>query len=297
MKKIIFSSAIALLVLVTACVKDKKFDDQKLGIPNVDVKGVSFPQSKDLLSASKPSDSISVGTDVNATASSQTNTLVVVALESEFTSPTDVNVSIALKPTLIPTGYATLPAGTYSIPATVKILAGQKTAKLVITFSNTTTYSLTSTYAIGLTLTGADGGFQVANNSKDLVAAFSVKNQYDGVYSFKGEAFRDQDPTLTGWFGGLGLERELATTSATSVIMDDLLAWGNGAGIGIGIPSLDINPVTNAVTWSSPGGAINLPGYNSRYVPATKTFYVACTWGGGPTSRRSIDTLVYLRPR
>ncbi len=295
MKKVILSSAISILILATSCLKDKKFDDQKLGIPNTEVKGVSFPQSKDLLTATKASDTISVGTDVNSTASSQTNSLIVIALESEYPATTDVKVNVALKPSLVPSTYAQLPAGTYSIPATVTIPAGQKTAKLVITFSNTTTYSLTSTYAIGVTITSVDGGFVVAANSKDIVAAFAVKNQYDGVYDYKGYALRANDPTLTGNF--CCLEREFLTTSATSIIMDDLLAWGNGAGIGIGIPSLNVDPITNGVTWSSSGGAINLPGYNSRYVPATRTFYVACTWGAGPAARQSIDTFTYLRPR
>jgi hypothetical protein len=295
MKKIIFSSAIALLVLVTACVKDKNFDDQKLGIPNTDVKGVSFPQSKDLLSASKASDTISVGTDVNQTTSAQTNSLIIIGLESEFTSPTDVNVAVALKPTLIPSGYIALPAGTYSIPATVKIPAGQKTGKLVITFSNTSTYSLTANYAIGLTITSADAGYQVANNSKDIVASFAVKNQYDGTYDFKGYAFRAGDPTLTGNF--CCLERDLLTTGATSVAMDELLAWSNGSGIGIGNQTFSVDPITNAVVWGGVGGSSLLPGYNSRYVPATKTFYIGITWGAGPAARQSIDTLTYLRPR
>ena len=296
MKKIILSSAIVLTILASGCLKDKTFDDQKAGILNTEVKGVSFPQAKDLLGAKKAADTISVGTDVNSSGTSQVNNLIVIALESENVSPTDVHVTIALKPSLIPTtGYTALPVGTYSFPTAITIPAGQRFVKVPITFSSTLTYNLANTYAIGLTIVSVDGGFQIARNSKDLVVAFSVKNQSDGVYDYKGYAFRLNDATLTGNFSGL--EREFATTSATSVILDDLLAWGNGAGIGIGIPSLSVDPITNAVTISSPGGAINLPGYNSRYVPATRTFFVGATWGAGPTARQAIDTFTYLRPR
>ncbi len=295
MKKILLSSAVALVLLASSCVKDKNFDDQNLGIANIDVKGVSFPQSKDLLSAPTSQDSVSVGTDVNQSATVQENTLIVIGLESEFTSPVDVNVGVALKPSLIPSTFVALPAGSYSIPATVKIPAGQKTAKLVITFSNTTAYSLTANYAIGLTITSADGGYQVAKNSRDIVAAFAVKNVYDGRYSYKGYAFRAGDPDLTGNF--CCLERNLLTTGATSVRMDDLLAWGNGAGIGIGNQNFAVDPTTNAIIWGGAGGSSLLPGYNSRYVPATKTFFFAITWGAGPSARQAIDTLTYLRPR
>ncbi len=295
MKKILLSSAVALVLLATSCVKDKNFDDQNLGIANIDVKGVSFPQSKDLLSATTSQDSVSVGTDVNQTASAQTNTLIVIGLESEFTSPVDVTVGVALKPSLIPSTFVGLPAGTYSIPATVKIPAGQKTAKLVITFSNTSAYSLSANYAIGLTITSADGGYQVAKNSRDIVAAFAVKNQYDGTYDYKGYALRAGDPLLTGNF--CCLERDLLTTGANSVTMDDLLAWGNGAGIGIGLQNFAVDPITNLVIWGGAGGSSLLPGYTSRWVPATKTFYIGITWGAGPSSRQAIDTFTYLRPR
>jgi len=54
---------------------------------------------------------------------------------------------------------------------------------------------------------------------------------------------------------------------------------------------------SNNVTITSAGGAYNNPGYTSVYDPGTKTFFISFTWGAGPSSRLSTDTLSYLGPR
>lgn len=302
MKKIIIGSLVLASVCLTSCLKDKDYEDLKYGTQGTDVtKLITFVNAKNLPTAEKAKDSISVGGDVNVSAMPQISNLVNVTLESTAPSNVAVRVKVKVNPSLKPSTYVTLPAGTYSIPSEIVFPAGVRQITLPITFANTTTYSLTSTYALGLELESADGGYSIAPNRNRIVAAFSVKNAYDGKYSYKGYAFRSNsgvlDASLTGNFSGL--TRTLATISATAVQMNTLFAWGNGSGIGITEPVFDVNPATNVVTMSTASGfvVLPLPGYNSRYEPSTKTFYVAITWGAGPGSRQSIDTLTYTGPR
>lgn len=297
MKNKLLTISFLTLLFLSSCLKDKDYEDQKYGTQSTDAtKLVTFLNAKNLPTAEKSSDSISLGGDVNVSAQNQVSTLINVTLESTIPSPVDVRVKIVVNPSIKPSTFSTLPIGTFSIPSEIIIPAGSRQVNVPITFTNTTTYSLTTTYALGLELVSVNGGgFQVASNRNKIVVAFSVKNQYDGKYSFKGYAFRANDPSLTGNF--TGLTRTLSTTTATKVQMNGLLAWSNGSGIGIGEPSFDVNPSTNAVTISSPGGAINLPGYSSRYEPATRTFFIGATWGAGPAFRQSIDTLIYTGPR
>jgi hypothetical protein len=142
----------------------------------------------------------------------------------------------------------------------------------------------------------SNSGYLISGNFGNAVAIVGVRNIYDGVYDYKGYALRAGDAALTGNF--TGAEMELQTTGPSSLIFGELALWGDGqSGIGIEKPELAINPVTNKVTVTSAGGAINNPNYDSRYDPATKTFFVSFTWGAGPAARLSIDTLTYREPR
>jgi hypothetical protein len=41
----------------------------------------------------------------------------------------------------------------------------------------------------------------------------------------------------------------------------------------------------------------NTPGYDNRYDPATKTFYISFKWNASPTGRSTTDTLTYSKVR
>jgi len=154
-------------------------------------------------------------------------------------------------------------------------------------------------YALGLQITSVSSGYLISTNFNTGILAIGVKNEWDGIYSYSGYSFRAGDASLTGNFSGK--EMPLITKGATSVGFATLPLWGDGnSGISIGNPllTLDLNSgPPYPVTITSDGGASNLPGYNSRYDPDTKTFYIAYTWGAGPSARSSTDTLTYLRPR
>ncbi len=309
MKKNLLTASIAIVVLLGSCAKDKKFDDQNLGISNIEVKGVSFPQSKDLLSATTAKDTVSIAGDVNSTTALQTIAIVAIALESEFPATTDVNVSIALKPSIVPSIYVPLPAGSYSLPTSIKIPAGAKFVKIPIVFPNTSGYDLTTTFGLGLTITGVDGGYQVAKNSKDIVITFNVKNKYDGNYSLNG--YHNRDPYT---FPYTNIPMAMKTSGASSVKFFWIAADDFGHPIGTGpgtvswygnaiAPEITFDPVTNNVTSVvNTGGATPITmftgagSFPSRYDPSTKKIYVCWNYNNNPL-RAFFDTLTYTGPR
>jgi Domain of unknown function (DUF1735) len=208
-----------------------------------------------------------------------------------------IDVTIAKDATAVTNaGYEFLPDSTYQLlntTATVDPATHLATFNLKLT---TTKINLSHAYALGYKITSATGGAVLTTNKNNVVIAVGVKNIYDGVYLGRGYVLRAGDAVLTGHFSGV--EFGLVTFGAYSNDFDHLQVWGDGvSGVGIGIPRITVDPATNLVTITSPGGAINMPGYPSRYVPATKTFYLGFTWGGGPGVREAYDTLVYLRPR
>lgn len=181
-----------------------------------------------------------------------------------------------------PTLEITLPKGTY----------GEHTLTMTVTKA---ALSLTQTYALGFKIKSVSEGV-ISDLANNMIFVLGVKNIYDGVYSMKGYILRAGDPVLTGNFSGL--QYGLITAGPSSVDFHTLQVWGDGqSGVGIGIPRLTVDPATNNVTVASSGGATNYPGYPNRYVPATKTFYIAFTWGAGPGFRECYDTLTYLRSR
>jgi hypothetical protein len=185
-----------------------------------------------------------------------------------------------------PTLEITLPRGTY----------GEHTLQMSVTKA---ALSLTSTYALGFKIQSVSE-VVISDLANNMLFIIGVKNIYDGIYSMKGYILRNNggviDNALTGYFSGL--QYGLITAGANSCDYHTLQVWGDGqTGVSIGPPRLTVDPATNNVTISSPGGAYNMPGYPSRYVPSTKTFYVGFTWGAGPGSRECYDTLTYLGPR
>jgi hypothetical protein len=159
-------------------------------------------------------------------------------------------------------------------------------------------WDLSKKYALPLSISDAGTDNIISGDKQDIIALISLKNKWDGIYSLKGETLRAGDPARTGRFQPI--EMELATSGANSVTFGTLQVWADGSGVAIGNPTFAIN-ADNSITISSSGGAINSSAagtsYQSRYDPATKTFYAQFTWGAGLASRLATDTLVYLRPR
>lgn len=297
MNKIIIPSLFAISIALGGCIKDKDFAANRYGVnnPQGSPVGVGFPESANDINTSS----------IENVSTAQTLQVALVNLLSDEPAEQDIHVKLALKPSLV-SDYNTatgeslqvLPANTYAITSmTALIPKGQRTATLTLQIPDAANnLDLTKGYALGLEITSVqEPGIVIAQNQKEVLIGIAIKNKYDGIYSMRGYTLRAGFPGQTGNF--TGKEIGLITAGVSSVDFSKLQIWSDGSGVGIGIPRLIIDQATNKVVITSPGGASNLPGYDSRYEPATRTFYIGFTWGAGPSARVAIDTLVFNRPR
>ena len=191
-----------------------------------------------------------------------------------------------------PALYQLLPSSYYTLDnLKVTVPANQHLGYLTVTLPNTGLLDPSAAYVLPITIADASG--QKISQYKTVFYNVQAKNKYDGIYTIKGTVLRAGDDVLSGHIKA-GVTRELATISGNAVSFSQVWADGSGVG-GINGTSITVNPATNKVTMASSTNPalVNLPSYDNRYDPATKTFYISFYWGNGPTHRAATDTLVY----
>lgn len=216
-------------------------------------------------------------------------------------APEDITVGLGLDNDLLATyntvngtHYEVPPAELFSMPATGVIAKGTRIIQVKVKVNYTANFDFSKNYALPIKLTSASKG-NISFNWGKAVYAFGLRNIYDGHYKLKLYSLRAGDAAKTGNFvrpEGM----DLVTVGGNQVQFGELQVWADNTGVGIGNPILTVNP-DNSVNVSSDGGAYNAPGYNCRYVPAEKAFYISFSWGAGPAARLATDTLVYERAR
>lgn len=303
------------VTVMSGCLKDKGYDNREYQTQITEVKGVSFPEA--------------LGGPVRSSLVSQSTPMVIdgpdITLEQTRPASSDVHVTVTLNNALVTAdpslGLSTLPGGSFSINnLNITIPAGSSLSdEIKITLNNTGALDPTLTYGIGFTITTVDGGYTIASNKKNVIYAFTVRNKYDGIYRLKA-------------YGNLGgntaapylvstdcaYELTLETLSADKVRMSNQPLWrstGFSDGFCNVLFDFTFNSATNKVsavqsrsecppnagipvnfpaTGSFP--AQGVPGYDSRYDPATKTVYVAMGLNNNP-AWVVVDTLIYCGPR
>lgn len=240
--------------------------------------------------------------DLGTLAKGQSTTFNVnVTYSGAQNAPSDITVGLALDNALLTefntvngTHYELPPTTVYSMPTSAVIKAGTRMVQVPVTVTYSNTFDFTKSYGLPVKISSATTG-NISVNFGKAVYSFGLRNDYDGHYSLKLYSLRGGDPVKTG-----NLTRaagmDLVTVGANKVQFAELQVWSDNTGVGIGNPIFTVN-ADNTVTVSSDGGATNAPGYDCRYVPASKTFYVSFTWGAGPAARLCTDTLVYVRAR
>lgn len=182
MKKLLVASlsVIVLSILGTGCVKDKDFEDQQYGTQVSASRAVTFPQSRS---------SVEIRTGVVSSVSALIIQGPWIALESPNTESSDTHINLEINDALV-TGYTgpgspltVLPTSEYSFDLARTIVAGQRFDSILINFPHSGNLDPNTTYGIGLRIVSADNGFQVAENMRELLLIFNVKNKYDGVYT------------------------------------------------------------------------------------------------------------------
>ncbi|NVM64309.1 hypothetical protein FHW88_002598 [Mucilaginibacter sp. SG538B] len=318
MKKNIYSKLTALLLLagvttITSCLKDNRYVDfENVGtlieLP-IAASGLFHAEAFPILNTPQ---SFKVPVNVaapKALGSALTVTLIVdaaalkkynddteaqykidsLAYENDNTGTVDQPAPPALY-TLLPSNYYTLDNLKVTVPA------NQHLGYMTVTLPNTTLLNPSTAYALPISIADASG--QKISQYKTVFYNVQAKNQYDGVYTVKGFVTREgDDGTLAGIIKS-GVTRPLATVSASAVSFQ--IPWRDGSSAGgLAGTTITVNSATNKITVASSSNPAlkNLPGYDNRYDPATKTFYISVYWGTGPSNRATTDTLVYKGPR
>jgi len=327
MKKILFSPVLlvtVVTVLFTGCLKDKGFDMHRYGIndPDTQPPGIGFPAA----AKSKSDFGLNVSSSVQAV-----NDLVYVNLESGSAASGDVHIALTNTTAALVAAYNSangtniqvLPSNLYNVALALTIPSGGRNAQVPLNVTSTLSLDPNLQYAVGLTISTVDGGYLIADNLKDLLVVFSVKNKYDGKYNLK--AVHNRSP----YTFPMNLTVYMITTGPASVAMY-IPAFGDyGQPIGTAPgqynwygPAVSPNFIFNP-TGSGPGGSdlcidVNLqvgaavtlamvtndqvadsnpdgPIVN-RYEPGPKKMYLTFQYNSNDL-RRFYDTLTYLGAR
>lgn len=296
MRKILSFSfmALALSVLSTGCLKDKGYEDQKYGIQIADIKGVAFPQAK--------ASPVIMGVDSRASAFTVDGP--VIALEQEGVASSAVTVTLATNDALVTdAGITPLPSGAITLPSSMNIASGTKLSGAIpLTLTNTSLLDPNITYGVGISIASVTGGYTIAQNQKNIVIGFNIKNKYDGKYRLRGYHNR---PGLSNPYDE---EVDMITSGPTSVTMfwpalGDYAHPLNGGVTYYG--TFTANFIFNAsdqmTGWDWTPFPTTLPtaldGAVSRYDASTKTIYFHGWYNNNPGARKFFDTLTYIGPR
>lgn len=313
MKKIFLaSSLLAVLGLFLAgCLKDKGFDNHEYGIndPDTQPPGVGFP-----LGARAKN---TVGLNVEGTPQ-VVDDIVYVNLNSGSPAPSDIQITLTINSDDIVGDYNTtygttievLDPSLYSVATSLTIPAGARNVQVPITVPSTLMLDPNKSYGIGLTISNVSGNYKIAENMKNLLVEFTIKNKYDGRYRLRG--YHNRTPYTFPY----DTEIHMVTAGPASVAFYWPLAGSVGHPIGVGpnnamswygatvAPVVNFDLATNLVTSvvnSDPAGPVitMFTGAGSRvskWNPADKSMTVDWNYNNNAL-RAFFDDLTYIGPR
>jgi hypothetical protein len=288
MKKYLIIGIASLSMLFTSCLKDKKVEDRKYGMNGVEdgkiIELATEGHFKLFALDFKNLDTVFGILEIRLAADlpAPEDISVTLSLDNSLTIISDYNTANGTNLVQLPLNLYTLPNG-----LTVTIPAGKRS--VFIKFgTNTINFNASNTYALGFRIASVSkAGYTISGNFGNAIAAFAAKNKYDGVYDI---SWTNYHPTSNPGYTGASDEIELHTSGPNSCKMFWPLVpaycapavLGGGLGyFGSQSPNYTVS-ATNAVTVQNVfPGAVTFytmnSGFNSRYDPATRTFYVK--WG------------------
>jgi hypothetical protein len=314
MKNIINKAFLALALLsftLTGCLKDKGFENYQYGIndPDTQPPGVGFPFAAKAMNG--------YGLDVSGSPQTVAE-LTFLNLNAGNPAPADITINLAIKSTELISAYNTangtniqvLTPTLYTMPTTVTIPAGARNVTVPLVITSTLSLNPNIAYGIAIQITSASGNYIVAENLKNLLIQFSIKNKYDGVYNLTG--YHNRVPYTFPYQTTM----HMVTSGPNAVYFFWPLVGGVGHPIGIGpnnalswygpvvAPVVVFNTSTNLVTnvfGSDPAGPpiTMFTGAGSRlskWDPATRNMTVDWNYNNNPL-RAFFDDLQYLRAR
>ena len=317
MKKILVKTTLfaAFALVATGCLKDKGFEDHEYGIndPDDSPAAVGFPLGSRAANV--------VGIEVSATPQVIT-TEPVITLFTGQPAPNDINITLTLNPGLVAaynaknnTSVLDMPTNLFSFQSMNVVLpAGQTMVTIPLSIVSSLSLDPTKAYGVGVTISSADGGYTIAENFKNLLLIFNIKNKYDGIYKLFGVHNR---PTLDAPYRNVTVHMVTTGPDKVKIYWPAIGADAhpiNGATTYYGtfttefqfaVSTATVNPlvaVDNPYTPGSPPFGI-VAGSNSRWVDtvingaATRVIFAQYYYNNNPTQRGFTDTLYYQGPR
>lgn len=139
-------------------------------------------------------------------------------------APQDITVNIELDPTALDkfnkengTDYKVPSADIYKIPTSAVIAKGTRMAQVKTTITRTANFDFGVNYALPLKITSPSTG-TISSNFGKAIYSFSLRNQYDGVYTMTGTMTDITSSSLTGLYP---LDMSLITYTGNSVALYD----------------------------------------------------------------------------
>lgn len=188
---------------------------------------------------------------------------------------------------------------------------GEYSKEVYVTIPDATLMNPSALYGLGFTITTADAGGKLSTE-KSVVVQIGAKNIYDGEYR---DDWCNYHPTSNPGYTCSTTVIHMITTGANTCKMWWPLAGAFGipsilgggySYFGAQEPAYTVNTTTNAVTVANTVGSVVYTmsaGFNSRYEPGPKVFYVKYGYNnpGGvfdPSQTREwTQTLTYTGPR
>jgi len=299
MKNSLKIAGLALLTFVfTSCLKDEMALDPDNSTNVVEFKNPSSFVSPSGSKYSMYSQSFSLAPEADYP--------VTVSYSGADVAPSDITVTLGVDTAAVSQYNAeqdeefdVLTSNLYTIPATVIIPKGQRTAQVVIKLK-TEKFDFSMNYVLPIQIKSASTGL-VSGNFGTILLAVKAKNAYDATYTATGYVYHPASPRA------LSKDKELVTVSPTVVKVE----LGDLGGSNY-FADLTINPTTNKVTITPSAGAAGAPytqfdtalptpyspawpnasKCNNTYDPATKTFYLRFGYLGASGWRVTEEILV-----
>lgn len=276
-----------LCVVASSCLKDKGYEDGEYGAVRntAGQEWVSIPRGANKTNA----------LGVEAKEGAQTLRLFALSYDYEEPVPADFTATLALNNDLVTVADSTvtiLPSNAYTMPSMdVLFRQGRRISDTFAINLNTSLLDPTQKYGIGFTLTDVSkSGVQIPSNLKNVVYIFSIKNKYDGIYTFTGTFSHPADRPAE-WLRTqftYPFDVYLLTTGPSSVSFFNT-AFNSGfwplmvpGTSGLGATAMDIvfDANDNVVSVNNPApDARNrqfslVSGGNNRYDAASRTLYL-----------------------
>ncbi|MBN8688142.1 MAG: DUF1735 domain-containing protein [Chitinophagales bacterium] len=301
------------LLLLSSCLKDKDYNDGKIGheIAPQKILELAAPNSTASFTA--------VALDIKST----DTTIELLPVRLSSSAPAEAELVITLD-TTVTTSYLTdhpeyshfKESGGVVLTTTQVIIPKGALASAPLKVKvKTSLFDPAKSYLIGFKVKSVNNSsYGISANYATHYYAFNAKNIYDGVYTLQ---FKNYHPTSNPGYTGETVEVHMVTTSATKVkiFFPDFggfycpaILGGNLTAFSAQEPEYSIDPATQKVTVQNAySGATTFytmnPSYDSRYDPATKKIYAK--WGynyvngtfSSASSREWEQVFTYKSPR